>query len=291
MSDKPKKFFCTFADSRLWRSLARIKGQAERLGVYDEVLVYNEADLPAGFRKRFGDKLVPGCRGLGYWVWKPQIILQTFESMKDGDLLHYCDAGSWLNPKGAGRLLEYFTLAEAGGILAFQAKNTFGDPHLDKFSLPEYKWTKGDLFDYFAARDNTDLTNSAQIGATTFLLKKSERSRDFVARWLGVYKDNISLADDTPSVSANFNGFVENRYDQSIFSILCKLSKVKTLSAFEYWYPSEKDITKPDWSKLAAYPIWAKRDKDLGPIWMWPDLFRRRVSGLKRRILKLRNWW
>lgn len=41
------------------------------------------------------------------------------------------------------------------------------------------------------------------------------------------------MADDTPSVIKNLDGFVEHRHDQSIFSILSKLYNAKAIKNFE----------------------------------------------------------
>lgn len=284
MKDKPKKYFCTFADFRMWRSLERILGQAKVMGVYDQILGYDEFSLANEFRIRFADKLNPSVRGFGYWVWKPQIMLQTFEKMQEGDLLHYTDVGCWLNPKGRQRLIEYFSLVEKApsGILAFQVKNTFGDPVLDQFSLPEYKWTKGDLFDYFSVRGDDSIVRSQQIGSGNIFLRKCAAAQEMLVSWKKVFYDNFSLVDDSPSASANFEGFIEHRHDQSVFGILCKLRAVNTLSAFEYWYPSKADIKKPDWGKLERYPVWAKRDKEMNPVWRFRNLCGKVIRRLKR---------
>ena len=282
MSQSPKKIFCSFADSRMRRSLKRIKAQATAIGVYDEVHVLDESALDSGFRERFQNRLIPGSRGFGYWVWKPQIMLQIFRDMNDGDILHYCDTGCWINPEGAQRLQEYFKIADRTGALAFQVKNTFDDPLLDGFSLPERNWTKGDLFDYFSVRNNSEITESEQIGSGIILLKKCTQSLELLRKWKKAYEDDFTLADDSPSRSPNLDGFIENRHDQSIFGILCKLHGVETVSAFEYCYPSDSDITKPDWSKLKNYPVWAKRDKDLGLIGMAKHKLSRAMSRLSR---------
>ena len=241
----------------------------------------DESNLDPEFRLRFKNHLRPDVRGYGYWVWKPQIIRQVFRSMREGDMLLYCDAGCWINPRGKQRLIQYFKMSDRFGALAFQVKNTFGDPHLDRFSLPERKWTKGDLFDYFSSRDNPDVTDSEQIGAGVILLKKCPRSEELLRRWLGAFEDNFALADDSPSHSSNLEGFIESRHDQSIFGILCKLYGIHTLSAFEYYYPSGIDHSKPDWNKLAEYPVWAKRDKDLG---LWGTI----IDKLRRLPARLR---
>lgn len=261
-----KKIFCTFADPRLRKSLERIKKQAETMKTYDDILIYDERSLDFNFKIRFKDKLVYGSRGFGYWVWKPQVVLQAFDKMDYGDALNYMDAGCWLNLKGKKRLNEYFNMVfqDEKGILAFQVKNTFNDSLLDQFSLPEYKWTKGDLFDFFNVRNLINITHSEQIGAGIFFIKKNKFTEKFIREWLNVYEHNFRLADGSPSISPNFEGFIEHRHDQSIFGILCKIYDIKTISAFEYWYPSKDNILKPDWSKLKDYPIWAKRDKNYG---------------------------
>jgi hypothetical protein len=281
MKQPPKVVFCTFADSRMKRSLGRIQAQAEAIEIFDSIHVMDESHLDSVFRERFKDQLRPNVRGYGYWVWKPQIILQAFRNMEEGDLLLYCDTGCWINPKGKQRLLEYFEMTDRFGALAFQVKNTFGDPHLDRFSLPERSWTKGDLFDHFSMRDNPDITDSQQIGAGIVLMKKCQRAEELLRQWMGVYEHDFSLADDSPSRSPNLDGFIEHRHDQSIFGILCKLHDVKTLSAFEYCYPSSTANTKPDWNKLEHYPIWAKRDKDLGLIGLAKHKLNRLMSRLR----------
>ncbi len=280
MKHTAKHVFCTFADSRLSRSLQRIRNQAKAIGIYDVIHVMDEGNLDPAFRKRFKEQLRVGVRGYGYWVWKPQIILQVLRTMDEGDILHYCDVGCWINPGGRQRLTQYLEMTDESGMLAFQVKNTFNDPLLDAFSLPEWAWTKGDLFDYFSVRGNADIVNSQQIGATTVFMKRCGESEKLLRRWIGVFEDEFSLADDTPSRSPNFDGFIEHRHDQSIFGILCKLHNVRTLSAFEYFYPFLEDTTKADWNKLAEYPIWAKRDKDLG---LW-GAFIDKLSRLSARL-------
>jgi len=254
-----KKIFCSFADSKMWRSLERIKKQAEDMHVYDQIYVYNENDLDVAFQNAFKDKLVPS-RGFGYWVWKPQVILQTLEKMNDGDILQYTDAGCHLNKRGVKRLNEYFEIANVSetGILAFQSKKADDEKLLKTFDLPETHWTKGDLFDYFDVRDNKEVYDTEQIGATILFIKKTPEGISIIHEFLQVFYDDFSLADDSPSKSSNFDGFTENRHDQSIFSIIAKKYRIPTLSCFEYW---QLDF---NFHKLKYYPIWAIRDKDLG---------------------------
>jgi hypothetical protein len=267
-----RKVFLSFADSRMHRALRRINLQAHQLNCYDHVITTDESGLDIRFREDFRDKLSPSLRGYGYWCWKPQIIIQILNQLDDGDILQYTDAGCHLNPNGLERLKEYFQLTSQSetGILAFQAiPPIFHDAAVKLPNQTEMLWCKGDLCDYFNARDKATIMDSPTIGAGIIFIKKCDASLSIIKKWLSIYRENFSLLDDTPSESANFPGFIAHRHDQSIFSILCKLNKVETISAYEYWYPSSLISMLPDWEKLKFYPIHVKRDKGIPPL-LWP---------------------
>ena len=260
-----KKIFLTFADKRLQRSLDRIANQAETMGCYDTIITATEYDLDEGFRTRFADKLRPEVRGFGYWSWKPQIILQTMATVAEGDIIQYTDAGCHLNPAGKERLDYYFERAGAAqiGILAFQARapeHPLAHDGRKLFDLPEYKWTKGDLLDHLVIRDNHNILNSPTIGAGVMFIRNGEQAKNIIQIWQKTIEHDFHLIDDSPSKSPNFEGFIEHRHDQSIFSILCKLNDIDTLSGYEFYYPRKKSL-RPDWSMLSDFPIHARRDK------------------------------
>lgn len=287
-----KKVFLTFSDSGMRRSLLRISEQARSLGFYDEIFALDEKNLDAVFVERFASRLTLGSRGYGYWAWKPQIILQTFSFMEEGDVLQYTDAGCHLNKNGLPRLQQYFDAAYASetGVLAFQATPPVSPLEYDGralLDLSEQKWAKGDLLDYFDVRHRTDILESQSIGAGIIFLRKCESSVALVSRWLSTIESDFSLLNDDPSKSENLIGFVEHRHDQSIFSILCKLVGVHTYSAYEYWYPSKSNVNLPDWEALNAFPVQARRDRDYGVVKNLLLYFKARLSGAVRRLKRL----
>jgi hypothetical protein len=280
-------FFLTFATSDLHRSLKRICLQANKMGLYDEIYTWDEKYIDENYFNSNKDKLVIGSRGFGYWSWKPQIIMQALDKMEYGDILQYTDAGCHLNPRGKWRLKEYLLLTKSSetGILAFQGKKPEDPLEWDgetiSLGLEERKWIKGDLLDYFSIRDNQEILNSPTIGAGIIFIKKTPKTIEIIKKWASAIKTNFSLIDDSPSKSENPSGFIEHRHDQSIFSVLCKLNSVQTLSAYEYWYPI-KNKMKPNWKILNNYPIHAKRDLDYGVIGNYLKL----LIKLKRKILR-----
>ena len=270
------------------RSLNRIAAQAKSLNFYDRLFLFDESDLDKYFSAKFSDRLVHGSKGFGYWSWKPQAIHQVLEKMQDGDILQYTDSGCHLNAKGLKRLNDYFQLAQQSktGILAFQLKDPdhlLPPPTTGALDLGEYKWVKGDLLDHFGVRDRLDITHTQTIGAGIIFIRKCAESVAIVDQWRAVVDVSFSFIDDTPSVSENIEGFIEHRHDQSIFSLLCKLHDVDTISAYEYWYPSV-DGSGPNWDILQNFPVHAKRDKDFGVLMNIEMFFQRLISKIKRTL-------
>ena len=261
-----KKYFLTFASSDLEKSLKRIRKEAENLNFYDTIYTYNESNLNPNFKILFNKYLKYGVRGFGYWSWKPQIILQVLNEMQDGDMLQYTDVGCHLNDKGVERLNQYFDITKMSekGILAFQNKLPEYPLQYDgrnMLNYMDYEWVKGDLIDHFDIRNNLNIINSPTIGATVIFIRKCDEAIEILNKWLDVIKYDFKLIDDSESIKPNLVGFIEHRHDQAIFSILCKLNNVNTLSAYEYYYPTKRNVNIPDWNILSNFPIWAKRDK------------------------------
>ncbi|MDR1740484.1 MAG: hypothetical protein LBR38_01355 [Synergistaceae bacterium] len=216
------------------------------MDVYTRICLYDEDSLDSEFYNRWRDKFSLR-RGFGYWIWKPQVVLQTFAKMNDGDVLQYTDAGCWLNPRGVNRLMDYVAIAAShpSGILAFQ---------LDAAYCAEEKWTKGDMLDYFGVRGSESILKSGQCAATAFFMRKCETTVQFVHDWLAVFEHDFSLCDDSPSKSPNSETFMENRHDQSAFSLLCKLRGAAVM-------PGETEGNVWYWLLHPELPIQARRDK------------------------------
>jgi hypothetical protein len=287
-----KIIFCTFADSRIKKSSYRILSQAKKSGFYTDFISWDETDLPNDFITQNLDILNRDVRGFGYWTWKSELIKFLLNQIDEGDIIHYADVGCWINKKGAERFSEYLSMVNKTdtGVLAFQVHHDESFPELSWFTLPEYQWTKGDLLDYFGVRHDRLITNSEQIVATSFFVKKNNLSVELIDRWSSVLKSGRFLIDDTPSISPNIDGFIEHRHDQSVFSLLAKLYKVPTVSYFECFFPIIKNSTlksvtncAPDWKVIRNYPIHAKRDKDYGLL----DRVRKVFLNVKKRLVVL----
>lgn len=237
----------TFADSAMSHMHRRFSRQARKMKVFEKVFCWTEADLEETFTREFVDVLKSDVRGFGFFVWKPQVILQALGRSEIGDVVLYLDSGSHLVATGKERLFEYVEMATSSesGILAFQLT------HIEK------EWTKGDLLEYLGVSDQAEICNTEQIQAGAIFVHHRPGVRAFFEEWLAVFRQRFDLVDDTPSVAPNDEAFVAHRHDQSVFSLLAKIRGVTLLSALEQ-YPAGNP---PDWKSLRDFPIHHRRDK------------------------------
>jgi hypothetical protein len=249
----------TFADSTLHHSSKRLYRQARRMDTFSSIEIMNESSLDQSFLSKHRESLSRDVRGFGYWIWKPQVILQCLNIIPMNDFLVYLDVGCHLNPAGKKRLLEYFSIVAQSktGILAFNSVKGGQTVH------KEEQWSKGDTLLFFDVMSKAMFRESAQIEATVIVIQKRFDTHLFFEKWLNIMQTNPSLVDDSISSTPNAIDFVENRHDQSIFSLLGKLEEI-TLLPHEENFPLRRTrfSRKPAWSDLKQMPIHARRDKD-----------------------------
>lgn len=236
----------TFADCRMSHTHRRFRSQAAKMRSFDHIWTWTEKDLEPEFRERFSSTLAPTTRGFGYFVWKPQVILQALAKLEPGDLLVYVDSGSHFNARGRGRLMDYLRLTRnhRHGILAFS------------LNFKEVAWTKKDLLVYFSVQERPEIFETNQIQAGAIVVEKRTDSARFFEKWLSVFEEAPHLVDDSPSESPEDPRFVAHRHDQSVFSILAKQEEILLLPASEQF--PEPGLT---WKDLFPFPIHHRRDK------------------------------
>jgi hypothetical protein len=226
-----KKIFLTFGNERYYNSLDRIKNEALSFNIFDKILIYNNLNLKNDFPDFWGKHenfIINNTRGYGYWIWKSFLVLKTLEKMNDNDILVYADAGCTLNNNGINRLNDYFEIIKNSdyGILSFNIG------HLEK------KYTKMDIFNELEM--NTDeYLNSGQLMATIFILKKCNHTLKLINEWYN-FSCIYHLIDDSESNVKNSEIFIENRHDQSIFSLILK-KYGSVIIPDETYYPDYND--------------------------------------------------
>ena len=78
-----------------WLSAARrLASQGRQLERVQDFTIYTKGNLEGDFLKRNRGFIDSHTRGAGYWLWKPQILLQALSQTKAAEFLYYQDAGS-----------------------------------------------------------------------------------------------------------------------------------------------------------------------------------------------------
>ena len=199
-----------------------------------------------------------------------------------GDIVHYVDIGCHINKAGSKRFYEYLNFLNDKNrwLLAFQyhVENIKFSDVIEFQNREEFKYTKSDLLDHFNCLDVDEITIAPQFWAGSFFIKKHPESEKFINNWNKVFENNFNLIDDTPSKIPNLPGFIENRHDQSVFSLLCKTNSIYSLSAYESEW-GEKNNSRT-WEHLSNYPIIAKRDLEYN---IFKRFINRQIKNYKRK--------
>ncbi|TKB98626.1 FkbM family methyltransferase [Pedobacter cryophilus] len=189
-----------FIDSR-----NRLNISAKEFGI-STIFSYDYNDLiPTDFYKKNSD-IFSNSKGLGYWIWKPFIILEALKKLNDGDVVIYSDCGieiiNNINP-----LIDI--CLNKTDILLFQNSD-----------FNNKLWTKRDCFILMDC-DNKKYWDGMHCDAAFCLFKKSDLSIKFIEEWL-LHSCNINVISSLPNICGenNFKEFIEHRWDQSILSLL-----------------------------------------------------------------------
>ena len=208
--------------------------------------------------------------------------MNYLNKIPDGSILQYSDIGCHFNKSGLKRLKEYLEITNRNNVLVFQYREPNIKMNLNlKYQIYyEQEYTKSDLFSFLKIPTSSSIRTSGQIWSGTMFLKKNLETINLLEKWLEI--SHVSnLIDDSPSIENNHYRFVEHRHDQSIFSILCKIRNIESLSASECEWA--EDENGRHWDHLKYFPILAKRDKKFNFL---KRFFLRQTKTLKRIFQK-----
>lgn len=171
-----------------------------------EIKSYDFEDLKSTSFYADNQKILDQPRGIGYWIWKPYIILETMKSLSEGDVVIYSDCG--------------IEIIDSLDPVISICKN---DQPILLFANENFKnatWTKRDCFVLMDC-DSKKYSNGLQCDAAFSLFRKSAIAIKFLEEWLH-YCCNENIVGDLPNISGkkNYWGFRDHRWDQSVLSLL-----------------------------------------------------------------------
>ena len=218
--------------------------QASTLDLFETINVFNSNNLESSFRERHLNFMQNNPRGYGYWIWKPQIVLQTLQSAHKDDIVCYMDVGFSLNPAARDRFKDYIQLTLESNFRMLSFFNTH----------TEYKWTKADLAKKLSVHNSLEVMGTSQLAAGFFLSCPTESNINLVRQWRDIaVESNYHYSNDAPSSAPEHPKFKEHRHDASIFSLLRKIRGTSTtfyeVQSYSNYFENDK----------MSFPAWATR--------------------------------
>lgn len=210
----------SFANRPFFRSQKILKESAFQYGV-DEVVNYNDIWLRA--QKDFYEKnkaILASKKGVGYWLWKPFIMLDALKSMNEDDVLVLIDAGTTF----IDNIQPLIPIVQNKEIVVF-----YNNEHKNKY------WTKRDCF-LLMNCDEPSFHESVQVLGGYILCKKTPFVINLLNEWLHFCQD-IRIISDELNVCGkqNLEGFKEHRHDQSILSNLAIKYQIELFREPSQW--------------------------------------------------------
>ena len=203
--------FFTFASSKYSKAADRILSEAQ--SVFDTCTAWTEKHMS----QEYWERTAPYCyaeRGFGYWLWKPFLLYRAIQSLKEGDILVYADAGSTIqrHPQALERLHQYYSILQNNCCIRFRLS--------DDCVEHEYSTRRACL----ALDANWQDCNTAQMHATVILFKVCDASRKLLREWYELAMHRADMFSDMYNSESKFLQpfFKDHRHDQSIFSLLTK---------------------------------------------------------------------
>lgn len=215
------------SDKLYKKSRKRLNFSAKKNGI-KSIFSYDIDDIKETDFYKKNTEIFATPKGIGYWLWKPYIILKSLEKMRDNDIIIYADCGieilHSLNP--------LISLLDKQDIILFANSN-----------FHNTLWTKRDCFVLMDC-DEEKYWNGQHCDAAFCLFKKTEFTINFLKKWI-CFGENINIISDLPNICGkeNFNDFIEHRRDQSILSLLAikyniKLHRMPTQFGNHYKFTS-----------------------------------------------------
>ena len=160
------------------------------------------------------------------------------------------------------------------------------------FSLGKFieeQYTKMDIF-YELECNIKKMQETPQYMATIVLIKKTENTIKFIDNWIKYGTSKKQLITDKASINNNSASFIDNRHDQSIFSVLCKKNEFisfKDPSQFGKYrlsYFSKDELDRSDYPPIFIIHRYNKASSLISIYFIFVIRWLKRIKSKKRLI-------
>lgn len=190
----------------------RLAESMKKFQLFDHIRIYKTSDVQKHapeISSWHSTEELGKLKGYGWYVWKSRFALHAIsEGFRDGDGIMYLDAGceAFLSSFSKRRLKRYMKIAEETGACLF------------RIPTPERNFTKSLVMNRFRDVDTVD---EYQFQSGSWLLTGA-LAREFIAKWDAIVWEDERFTDESTSPGGEIDGFVCNRYDQAVFSMVAR---------------------------------------------------------------------
>ena len=213
-------YMVNYADEKFKGAQKYNSKTALDVGAFDHVFEYGPELIDPVFASRHR-RILSMPRGGGYWLWKPYFVRKCLDLIADGEILVYSDSGAHF--RTSAKPLANLPIQFGQDVIPFELE------------LNEGVWTKRDAFVLMEC-EGRGFEHSRQRLASFIVVRKSAFSIEFLDKYLDYCTDERILTDaENVCGLPNFDGFIEHRHDQSVFSLLTKKYGLKAFRDPSQW--------------------------------------------------------
>lgn len=199
---KEKIWLISYASNGVYiQNQNNLNMSASMTQAFDVIISYQPHHIDPEYYEKHKE-ILSQSRGVGYWLWKPYIILKTLEMMPENDILFYVDRSAVFTDK-IYALLEH---AKKHDITLFPGFTN------------NRRYMKKAIIDKMM-NGNESILNKTQLEAGFLLLRNTAKTRQFIKEWQ-FYCEDPELLTDSPSKTGEYPDFIDHRHDQAILSAL-----------------------------------------------------------------------
>ena len=204
-----KLHLVTLANYRCKKGQNKLINSAKLLNIFDNYFTW---DFDIDYKNtNFYKENLPistSPKGIGYWIWKPYLILEAFKSIDENDVVIYHDSGrpcyDWKFDYDIKDFIQDIIDNHKGVGIAF-----------GPFKHGIY--CKRDCLQQMDC-DTEQFRNHKQLSATWSIWQKNNFSREILLEWLKWNTHPDKLVTDEKSIIEEYPTFDSHRHDQAILT-------------------------------------------------------------------------
>lgn len=198
----------TFSNSKCYAGQNKLVNSAKEHNLFDKYFTWKYEDyIHTEFYKE-NLNITSEQRGVGYWVWKPFLILEAMKHMNDGDIILYHDSGrrcyDWKFSKKLTPLFDKIKHAHRGVGIVF-----------GPFIHGEY--CKIDCLQKMKC-DTPQFRKHRQLSATWSIWEKNTFSLEILNEWNFWNVHSSRIVTDDLSEAKEHSIYDSHRHDQAILT-------------------------------------------------------------------------